>query len=79
MDLFLGWCEKHRAARTYDWYRNRCQGFLETIPATLAAYDLKPFHVQEWVDSHHWDDGMKRGAITTLCRTDDLGASASRR
>ena len=69
MDLFLDWCEKHREARTYDWYKDRCQGFLDVIPARLPVRELKPFHVQRWVDSHEWNDGMKRGSARERRKT----------
>jgi len=68
MDLFLDWCVKHRPGRTYDWYRERCQGFLDTLPATLNVCELKPFHVQQWADAHKWNDGMKRGAMIAIKR-----------
>lgn len=68
MDLFLDWCEKHRESRTYDWYKERCQGLLDSIPVALTVRDLKPFHVQQWVDAHPWNDGMKRGAMIAVKR-----------
>src|SRR5438046_7418668 len=60
LDLFLEWCQKNRAGRTYDWYRDYLQSFVKTIPGlTVAA--LRPFHVQQWVDKHPgWVTG-KRG------------------
>src|SRR5690349_5015167 len=27
-EKFLDWCKKHRAGRTYDWYRDHIQDFL---------------------------------------------------
>jgi integrase len=68
MDIFLDWCEQHRPGRTYEWYKERCQGFLDAISATLTLRELKPFHVQQWVDSHKWNDGMKRGAMIAVKR-----------
>ena len=68
LDSFLDWCEKHRAPRTYDWYRDYLQSFVSTLPADLTISDLKPFHVQRWVDSQPgWKTG-KRGAIIAVQR-----------
>src|SRR4030042_5434080 len=49
LDLFLDWTKQHRAPRTYDWYRERLQWFLDSIPKSLRATQLKPYHVQEWL------------------------------
>lgn len=68
VDAFLDWVPLYRAPRSYDWYEERCQAFLDTIPATLAVGQLRPFHVQAWVDAKKWSDGMKRGAITAIQR-----------
>jgi integrase len=69
VDEFLSWCQKHREARTYDWYKERCQSFINTIAPTMTAYELKPFHVQRWVDGKDtWSSGMKRGAIMAIQR-----------
>lgn len=69
VDDFLEWTRENRAPRTFDWYRDRCQGFVETIPADLAVSELRPFYVQKWVDSHpKWAPGMKRGCIIAVQR-----------
>src|SRR5262249_11436548 len=39
-----------------------------SIPATLTVAELRPFHVQEWIDKQKWSDGMKRDAIVTVQR-----------
>ncbi len=31
IDLFLDWCQKNRAKRTYEWYQVRCQAFVGTV------------------------------------------------
>ena len=51
LDAFLDWCQKHRAPRTYDWYRDYLQSFARSIPRDLAVDRLKPIHVQQWVDA----------------------------
>ena len=68
IDAFLEWTRKHRAERTYDWYRERCQSFVDAIP-DICVRQLKPYHVQQWLDSRpHWSNGHKRGHITALMR-----------
>jgi integrase len=68
LDAFLDWCQKHRAVRTYDWYRDYLQSFASSIPRGLTVERLKPIHVQQWVDAQPgWGRG-KRGAITAVQR-----------
>lgn len=59
IDLFLGWCEKHRAPDTYQWYRSRLQVFVRRYP-NLSVQRLRPFHVQEWLDSMPVANGTRR-------------------
>src|SRR5438876_3833549 len=37
LDLFLEWCENHRAQLTLLWYQERCQWFVKTIPGSLTV------------------------------------------
>ena len=68
IDLLLDWTQKHRAPRTYDWYRERCQWFCKAVP-DLQVAQRKPYHVQQWLDSHpNWSGGHKRGCIIALQR-----------
>jgi integrase len=68
IDAFLEWTHKHRAQRTYEWYLQRCQWFIESIPSLTVA-QLKPFHVQQWLDAHpSWSDGHRRGCIISVQR-----------
>ena len=50
-DAFLEWVKTERAPDTFEWYRYRLQRFCAKHP-TLKASDLRPFHVQQWVDSY---------------------------
>jgi len=68
LDLFLEWCQKHKARGTYDWYLKHLQSFTRSISVDMTIAELKPFHVQEWVDSHPKWKGMKRGAIIAVQR-----------
>jgi integrase len=68
IDVFLEWTKRHRALRTYEWYLQRCQWFVQSIPALTVA-QLKPFHVQQWLDEHPtWSDGHKRGCVIAIQR-----------
>src|SRR5262249_35781110 len=64
IDLFLDWCQKHRAPDTYEWYRYRLQRFAEAQP-TLAVRDLRPYHVQQWLDGL---EGLSSGSKRNYCR-----------
>jgi integrase len=78
LDAFLDWCQKNKAARTYEWYRAYLQSFLDALPAGLAVGDLRPFHVQEWVDGKPaWKTG-KRGAIIAVQRAFNCAARSGR-
>jgi integrase len=71
IDLFLSWCLKHRSKRTAEWYRGHLQSFLDSLPAaaTIAAGQVKPFHVVNWADAHAtWGPMQRRGAITAVQR-----------
>ncbi len=69
IDAYLEWCEKHRAADTYRWYCDRLQQFVATIDGDLTVGELRPFHVQQWVDAHaDWSKGSCRNAIAAVKR-----------
>jgi integrase len=70
LDKFLDWTQKHKAKRTYEWYRDHLQSFLDHLGSRpIAAADLKPFHVVEWADAHPgWSPAYRRGAITAVQR-----------
>ncbi len=69
LDLFLDWTERNRAAKTYRWYRDFLQAFLNSLPPNLRLADLKPFHVQRWVDAVGViSDSTRRGMIGSVKR-----------
>ena len=70
IDIFLEWTKQHRAPETYDWYQKRLQSFIHSLPDKEMATDqLRPFHVQQWVDAHDsWGDTYKHGAIIAVQR-----------
>lgn len=69
IESFLGSCQKNQAPRTYAWYVEKTSSFACFIPRHLTVDQLKPFHVQDWVDSHpRWAPGQKRGCMTAVQR-----------
>jgi integrase len=70
LDAFLDWCMKHRELRTFESYQERIQSFLRSLQdKQLFVRDLRPFHLQNWVDSHPaWNSGMKRGRMQGVQR-----------
>ncbi len=68
LDAFLDWCLKHKAGRTYDWYRGYLESFARALPPGLTMAQVRPFHIQGWVDGNAgWKTG-KRGAIIAVQR-----------
>jgi integrase len=70
VDEFLDWCEKHRAPDTYRWYKDRLNSFIATIDASLTVDQLKPHHVQKWVDNYGvpLKSGSRRNLIASIKR-----------
>jgi len=69
LDAFLEWCEKHREPRTYEFYLEHLQSFLDSLESGILVAALKPFHVVRWSDSRDtWGANRKRGAITAVLR-----------
>jgi integrase len=69
IEKFLDWCETHRAAKTYEWYRWRLQLFAETIDRNLTVQQLRHFHLDEFLAKHPgWAGGMKHGACRAVQR-----------
>jgi len=54
IDEFLHWLQRNRSAGTYGWFHYRLERFARKYP-NLSAADLRPHHVQVWVDGV--DDG----------------------
>jgi hypothetical protein len=50
-DAFLDWVQANLSARTFEWYQYRLERFCQRYP-DLDVADLRPFHVQQRVDSY---------------------------
>ena len=68
-DRFLEWVEKNQAPDTYQWYHYRLQLFLDAVPKGLTVTQLKPFHVQQWIDAMtDSKSGTKRNCVRAVKR-----------
>ena len=38
LDAFLAWCQQHRAGRTYEWHKYRCDGFWQFLKSKGLAF-----------------------------------------
>jgi integrase len=73
VDKFLAWCQDHRKAETYEWYRWRLQLFCDYLKKQrlthLLVSELKPFHLDEFLAGWPaWSSGMKHGACRAVQR-----------
>ena len=50
-DHFLEWVHRNRSPDTYEWYRYRLAR-LCSLHGELAATDLRPYHVESWVNQY---------------------------
>jgi integrase len=67
-DAYVDWVEKHRAPDTYRWYKDRLQRFVESIPPVLRVTQLRPFHVQQFIDRMELSSGTKRNYVRAVKR-----------
>lgn len=67
IDAFLDWTQTHRAPDTYEWYRYRLQRFIDQHP-DLRTDELRPFHVQQWVDSYDISQTSRRNYVRSIKR-----------
>jgi integrase len=69
LDAFLECARKNKATRTYSWYKEKLQRFVDTIPATLTIADLKPYHVTRATDRYpHWSNNTRHDFISAVKR-----------
>ena len=67
VDAFLDWTLKNRSPATYEWYRFHLQRFADLHP-NMRVSDLRPYHVQQWMDSYEISLTSKRNHGRTLKR-----------
>jgi integrase len=70
VEKFLAWCQEHRAAETYEWYRWRLQLFADSLEdKALTVERLKHYHLDNLLTQHPgWAPGMKHGACRAVMR-----------
>ena len=70
LDNFIVWCFGNRAPKTCDSYKDYLQSFINSLENMyLLATDLRPYHLQQWVDSQAgWCLTTKRNGIKTVQR-----------
>ncbi|HOW74025.1 MAG TPA: site-specific integrase [Phycisphaerae bacterium] len=69
VDAFLDFVQQHRSPETYRWYKDRLELFCNAIPASLTVDQLRPFHLQKWIDSHpDRSNGTKRNYCRSIQR-----------
>lgn len=66
-DLFLDHAAKHNDARTFAWYKSFLQDFCGRYGSVRAA-DVKPFHVDAWLDEHPQWKAARRHAVIAVKR-----------
>src|SRR5262245_34085546 len=68
-DAFVDWCQGHKAARTYQWYRENLQKFADALPKGLRVAELKPYHVTKAMEPYvHWANNTKHDFISAVKR-----------
>lgn len=69
LDAFLEWAETNREKKTYDGYRDMIKSFNQSLPAGLRICDLKPFHVNRWLDNQPtWNTTTKNKSCGAVKR-----------
>ncbi len=74
-DLFLEHSQRHNDPATYEWYKSFLQDFCEHHGRLMVA-DLRPFHVNRWLDLHEgWGTGSRRCGIVSVKRVFNWAAT----
>jgi hypothetical protein len=70
MDQFLSWTQNQRAPSTYRWYLQHCQSFADFIGKKFKVLDLKPIHIDRWLQRSYKNTGntYKNGACRAVSR-----------
>ena len=69
LDEFLEWIRRNRAPATYQSYKEKLQSFINATPKSLQATELKPIHVQRWLDANpQWANTTAHTHVTALQR-----------
>ncbi len=67
VDEFVQWVKLHRAPDTHRWYKDRLDSFKEFYPR-IAVEELRPFHIQRWIDNYKVSSTTKRNLARSIQR-----------
>ncbi|MFO0818456.1 MAG: tyrosine-type recombinase/integrase [Pirellulales bacterium] len=67
IDAFLEWVQRNRSPDTYVWYQYRLQRFFRKYP-DLRASEVRPFHVEDWVNGYKLSITSRRNYMRTVKR-----------
>lgn len=69
LDDFLEWNRKNRAPATYESYKEQLQSLIDFLPEGFAVDDLRPHHIQKWLDAHpRWSNTTGHTHVTAVQR-----------
>ena len=69
LDGFLDWCQKHKAPRTYNWYRDFFRLFVATMPGALKVTELKAYHLTQAMDLRpEWSNNTRNDFVSAVKR-----------
>jgi integrase len=76
LDAYLDWCQKHKAARTFESSRENIRRFSDSLPDGLKVTDLKPYHLTRALDAYaHWANNTKHDFISAVKRAFSRGGA----
>ncbi len=74
---FLAWSKLHQAPRSHEYYEGYIQKYLAHLKDDVDAEAMKPYQIEEWVDSHpKWSDNYKRGGVVAINRVYNWGCKS---
>lgn len=69
LDDFLEWNRKNRAPATYRSYKEQLQSLIDFLPDGFLVEDLRPHHIQKWLDAHPgWSNTTGHTHVTAAQR-----------
>jgi integrase len=72
LKLFKEWSGKHDTPETYNFYKRHLDSFIRFAGVKLTAKNLKPFHIDNWIDKSYREknhsDNYRRNAIRSVQR-----------
>lgn len=66
--VYLDWCQKHRAKGTYENHKRYLRGFIDSCGRKLAVAALKQKHITAWLDSFTCTSTSQNDAISIVQR-----------